>query len=202
MSENEETPEDVQVKENEKKKLKAGDVNLTITNQTSLDQQQVWDEIRGEIRDRYEKLNIPFDAEQITTKKDMEHHIAVLKTLEKGVNEFRQERRAQESGVPLTGAQTGENTPDSSDRPIAQLREISKDIPIDLMEFHSETEMVKFLDAVAHDTNDPRQKEAEKLYGQVLAHTFEKTGTVEFQGEGKDFGKKQGKWSKKRTGDD
>jgi hypothetical protein len=193
--------EDVQLAENEKRKIKTGqDVNLVITNQTSLDQQQVWDEIRAEIRNRYQALNIPFEAEQITDKKSMEHHIAVLKTLEKGVSEYRQEQKT--SGVSLTGAQYGEDKESSGDRPIAQLREISKDIPIDLMQFHSETEMIKFLDAVAHDTNDPRQKEGQKLLAQVLAYTFERTQTVEFQDEAKNFGKKQGKWAKKRQGDD
>ena len=200
----EENSENVELAENEKKKLKSGDINLTITNQTSLDQEKLWDEIRTEIQQKYQALNIPFDPSSITTKKEMEHHVAVLKTLEKGVSEFREEKQAKESGVPLSGAQTGEDTSSSSDRNIEQLRQSSKDIPISLMSFNSETELIKFLEAVSHDTNDPRCRESERLLKQVLSHVFERTGTVEYQGEAKNFGKpdNKGQWKKKRQGDD
>jgi hypothetical protein len=70
------------------------------------------------------------------------------------------------------------------------------------MNFVSEKEMIRFLENVSHDTNHPSQKEAEKMYARVLAHTFQRTGSVEYTGTGADFGKKEGKWRKKKTGDE
>ena len=203
MSDNEESSEDVQLAENEKKKLKSGDINLTITNQTSLDQQKLWDEIRTEIQQKYEALNIPFDPSTITDKKSMEHHVQVLKVLEKGVSEFREERKAKESGVPLTGAQTGEDREDtSSDRNIGQLKESTKNIPLDLVQYNSVSEMKNLLLEIANDTNDSRQAEAERLYQKLLVNQVSKSQSIEFQGSGKELIHGKGSWKKKNRSED
>jgi len=203
MSDNEENSEDVQVAENEKKKLKAGDINLTITNQTSLDQQKLWDEVRSEIQQKYQALNIPFDPSSITTKSEMEHHVQVLKVLEKGINEFHQEQQAQRSGVPLTGRQTGEDREDTtSDRNISQLKESTKNIPLDLVQYNSVSEMKNLLLEIANDTNDSRQAEAEKLYQKLLVNQVSKSQNLEFQGSGKELIHGKGSWRKKARSED
>jgi hypothetical protein len=192
-------------REKEKFRKESREVEIKITNDTSLQQERLWDEAKNSIIQEYEQRGLKFDPSSIHTKEDMENQfdaIRKMRTDEQRIQSL-EKHIPSGSGVPLTGRQTGEDTGESSgERSTEFLKKLAEDIPLDMMNFVSEKEMIRFLENVSHDTNHPSQKEAEKIYGQVLAHTFQRTGSVEFTDEGKNFGKKEGKWRKKKTGED
>ena len=208
--------EDENLTENQKKiveeerakfrKESGKEVVVKIENDTSLQQERLWDDAKNSIAQEYEARGITFNPSSIHSKEDMENEFEKLRKMRSDEKQIEALQKAVPSGVPLTSEQMGKDwnkeNQTKGDRPVEFLKKIASEMPIDMMQFNSESEMLKTLDAIAHDSNHPSQKEAERLYQKVLAHTFQRTGTVEFEGEGKEFGKKEGKWRKKQGVED
>jgi hypothetical protein len=180
------------------------EVVVKIENDTSLQQERLWDDAKNSIAQEYEARGLKFDPSSIHTKEDMENEFEKLRKMRSDEKQIEALQKAQagSGGVPITGRQLGLDDKPTGDRSVEYLKKLAQEMPIDLMQFNSETEMLRFLENVSHDTNHPSCKEAEKLYQKVLAHTFQKTSSYEFQGEGKSFGKKEGKWRKKQGVED
>jgi len=194
--------------EDEKQKFikENGKVELTITNDTSLQQERLWDDLKNTLVNEYQTLNIPFNPNSIQKKEDLDTEFEKVRIIKEQKSQIDALQKVQPSGVPLTGTQMGKDwnkdNQTKGERSTEQLKKIASEMPIDLMEFHSESEMLRTLEAIRTDTNHPSQREAERLLAQVLSHTLEKTGSVEYTGLAKDFGKRKGEWKKKKGVED
>jgi hypothetical protein len=200
--ENSEVTEDVTIAK--KKGVVGQPIEVKITNQTSLDQQKLWDELRTSIKDEYSELNIPFDPSSITTKEEMEHHVAVLKRLKNAKEEFQKENsRTGAFGTPITGKEMGDYQESTSDRPIEQLKENTKDFgDLELFPFHSEKEMRDVINAIANDSSDSRHLEARKLQAKLLQSQNDKSQTLELEGSLKEALHGKAKFRKKGKSED
>lgn len=181
---------------------------IRIENETSLQAERVFDDLKNTVIKEFEARKIPIDPSSLKTKEDLESHFEAIRKMQTDEKEIEGLRKAQvgSSGVPLNSEQMGkdwnkENSP-KGERSTEHLKKIAQEIPLDMLDFHNESEMLRTLEAIRTDTNHPECKNAEHLYQQVLAHTFQRTGTIEFQAEGKEFGKKEGKWKKKQGSED
>ncbi|MCJ7425356.1 hypothetical protein MUP01_13990 [Candidatus Bathyarchaeota archaeon] len=201
--------EQKEVVERERKKFKeesGREVVVRVESETAFEQQKVWDSMRQTLKDEYEKRSLVFDADSIKTKEQLESEFAKLQKMKHDEDQIDALSKNQRDDIGERGLEgnyaSQEKQKPTRERSTEYLKRLASDLgDISLVEFTSEKEMLKFLEDASHDSNFENQKQAEKLYAQVLAHTLERNQSIEYTGLGKDFGKKEGKWKKKHSGE-
>lgn len=174
------------------------DVVITVEKKEESDrdkeQDKFWSEAVSDIQSEYKKLGKNFDPSSIKSAED-------IKKAFEDISNLRERKETPRSGTPLTGRQLGYEEP-TGDRDVQVLKESCRDIPLDLLEYNSEKEMKDLLDAIANDTNDPRQKEAEKLRMKITKSSVNRDRAIELTTSLADALHGKAKWKIKKREDD
>jgi predicted RNase H-like nuclease (RuvC/YqgF family) len=180
------------------------------TEVSDLERSKLWNSALTGLVSEYEKLGRTFDASMVKSEAQLQHEFDNLRELKEKQSQI--ESLSKNQGISVSGnyqtdekldaEKKGKTISSSGDRDIEKLKQSTKDIPLELVQYNSVKEMKDLLLNISMDTNDPRQKEALGLYQKALSSQVGKSQTLEFEGTGKELIHGKGSWKKKRPVED
>ena len=160
----------------EKPKKKATEINIQVESKTNLEQSKLWNTMLTDLKKAYEGIGKPdFDPESIKNQEDMQFHFDTVARLQKAQKaKLRGDKKEPpSSGMPLTASQYGDDSVIPANW---------EDIPLDLIPFSSEEQMIKTLRKEARQNfNLQRKAEATKLLEQLYEKSAKENQTWELE---------------------
>lgn len=148
-------------------------INITVEGQgIEQEKERLWLAMKDEIADQYVKAGIEnFDIDSIKSVADIEYHKDVLSKIREKQSQP-EKKPLPKGGVPLTGAQTGDEHVFPLD---------IEDLPLDMVQFDSEKQAFDTLKQLSEDNSDPeRQREATQLLKELYSKSMKKSQDVEY----------------------
>jgi hypothetical protein len=168
------------------------DVVITVEKKEESDKEKeankFWSEALNDIQKEYEKLGKNFDPSSIKSTEDIKRAFEEISDLRE-----QKPRQATQEELRRFGRELGTEEP-TGDRDIQALKEATRDLPLDMVEYNSESEMRNFLLELSKDTNDSRCAEATKLYSKLLNRAMSDNVNLELTSTGSEYAQKKGKF--------
>ena len=180
----------------EEDKEKEGKVKITVESKRDLEESKLWNSMLTDLQKAYSDLNKPFNPNTVRSTEDMNFHFDTIARLQRAERaKAKKGKNPPSGGVPLSSDQYEDDSVIPANW---------EDLPLDLIPFESEEQMIRTLKKQADQNyNLERKREAtallQQLYGKslkenqewVLDSELKDTQKTEFDEKGNPVGRKR-----------
>ncbi len=172
--------------EEENRKRQKTDVNVTIEDKSNIAKDELWNEVRRSVQEKYKQYGVEFDPSQINTKEELNQHVEILKTMEG-------KRKAEEKQGAPRGGETENFYSQGQQTGKAETLKNVEDMPLTWLEFDSTEQAIAELNRRKKEGSEKEKREAERILSKLEKKVFSKNSErldIEFSGNLKDLSKR------------